>query len=67
MRMVLFSMRFAKENILSGRQWLSVERFFHTRIAHDQAISDAQQSVKGMKYLLYLVVEAEYTHLYQEP
>ena len=37
-------------HILSGRQWLSVERYFHKKIAHYQAISDAQQSAKGVKY-----------------
>ncbi|MEK5271941.1 transposase [Aeribacillus pallidus] len=37
-------------HILSGRQWLAVERYFHKKIAHYQAISDAQQVAKGMKY-----------------
>ncbi|WP_338752929.1 transposase [Bacillus sp. FJAT-52991] len=37
-------------HIISGRQWLSVERYFHKKIAHYQAISDAQQSAKGVKY-----------------
>lgn len=37
-------------HIISGRQWLSVERYFHKKIAHYQAISDAQQSVKGIEY-----------------
>lgn len=36
--------------ILSGRQWLSVERYFHKKIAHYQAISDAQRSAEGGKY-----------------
>ena len=36
--------------IISGRQWLSVERYFHKKIAYYQAISDAQQSAKGIKY-----------------
>ncbi|MDY0406120.1 transposase [Virgibacillus sp. 179-BFC.A HS] len=36
--------------IISGRQWLSVERYFHKKIAYYQAISDAQQSAKGMKH-----------------
>ncbi len=37
-------------HIISGRQWLSVERYFHKKIAHFQAISDAQQVAKGVKY-----------------
>lgn len=37
-------------HIISGRQWLSVERYFHKKIAHYQAISDSQQSFKGVKY-----------------
>lgn len=36
--------------IISGRQWLSVERYFHKKIAHYQAISDAGQSATGIKY-----------------
>ncbi len=36
--------------IISGRQWLSVERCFHKKIAYYQAISDGQQAAKGMKY-----------------
>ncbi|WP_374723290.1 RNA-guided endonuclease InsQ/TnpB family protein [Calidifontibacillus erzurumensis] len=39
-----------KSHILSGRQWLSVERYFHKKIAHYQAISDAQQAAKGIQY-----------------
>lgn len=39
-----------QSHIISGRQWLSVERYFHKKIAHYQAISDGQQSVKGIKY-----------------
>ncbi|MFS0647352.1 RNA-guided endonuclease InsQ/TnpB family protein, partial [Siminovitchia sp. 179-K 8D1 HS] len=39
-----------KSHIISGRQWLSVERYFHKKIAHYQAISDVQQSAKGIKY-----------------
>jgi putative transposase len=30
-----------QSHIISGRQWLSVERYFHKKIAHYQAISDA--------------------------
>lgn len=37
-----------KSHILSGRQWLSVERYFHKKIAHYQAISDAQSYAKGI-------------------
>lgn len=37
-------------SIFSGRQWLSVERYFHKQIAHYQAISDAQQHAKGVQY-----------------
>lgn len=37
-------------SIISGRQWLSVERYFHKKIAYYQAISDAQQSANGIKY-----------------
>jgi len=36
--------------IISGRQWLSVERYFHKKIAHYQAISDGQQSTAGAEY-----------------
>jgi putative transposase len=39
-----------QSHIISGRQWLSVERYFHKKIAHYQAISDAQQSAKGIHY-----------------
>lgn len=39
-----------QSHTISGRQWLSVERYFHKNIAHYQAISDAQQSAKGIKY-----------------
>lgn len=37
-------------HIISGRQWLSVERYFHKKIAYYQAISDGQQVAKGVKY-----------------
>lgn len=36
--------------IISGRQWLSVERYFHKKIAYYQAIFDKQQLAKGVKY-----------------
>ena len=36
--------------ILSGRQWLAIERYFHKKIAYYQAISDAQQVAKGSQY-----------------
>jgi putative transposase len=39
-----------QSHIISGRQWLSVERYFHKKIAYYQAISDAQQSAKGIQY-----------------
>jgi putative transposase len=39
-----------QSHIVSGRQWLSVERYFHKKIAYYQAISDAQQSAKGIQY-----------------
>jgi putative transposase len=39
-----------QSHIISGRQWLSVERYFHKKIARYQAISDAQQSAKGIQY-----------------
>ncbi len=39
-----------KSHIISGRQWLAVERYFHKKIAHYQAISDAQAAAKGTKY-----------------
>ncbi|MFX0560652.1 RNA-guided endonuclease InsQ/TnpB family protein [Tepidibacillus infernus] len=39
-----------RSHIISGRQWMSVERYFHKKIAYYQAISDAQQSAKGIKY-----------------
>jgi putative transposase len=39
-----------QSHIVSERQWLSVERYFQKKIAHYQAISDAQQSAKGIQY-----------------
>lgn len=39
-----------KAHIISGRQWLSVERYFHKQIAHFQAIGFAQQCAKGIQY-----------------
>ncbi|NLA85634.1 MAG: transposase [Clostridiales bacterium] len=39
-----------ESHIISGRQWLSVERYFHKKIAHYQAIFDKQQSAKGVKH-----------------
>lgn len=37
-------------HIISGRQWLSVERYFLKKIAYYRAISDNQQVAKGIKY-----------------
>ncbi len=39
-----------KSFIVSGKQWLSINRYFDKKIAHYQSISDAQQSAKGIKY-----------------
>ncbi|WP_051317318.1 RNA-guided endonuclease InsQ/TnpB family protein, partial [Ectobacillus panaciterrae] len=39
-----------RSHIVSGRQWLSLERYFYKKIAYYQAISDAQQSARGVAY-----------------
>lgn len=36
--------------IISGKQWLSISRYFDKKIAHYQEISDRQQSALGVKY-----------------
>ncbi len=39
-----------KSFIISGGEWLSINRYFDKTIGHYQSISDAQQSAKGIKY-----------------
>ncbi|MEA3422284.1 MAG: transposase, partial [Bacillota bacterium] len=39
-----------KSFIISGGEWLSINRYFDKKIGYYQSISDAQQSAKGIKY-----------------
>ncbi|MEA3423415.1 MAG: transposase, partial [Bacillota bacterium] len=39
-----------KSFIISGGEWLSINRYFDKKIGYYQSISNAQQSAKGIKY-----------------
>lgn len=60
-----------KTFIISGRQLLSINRYFAKTISHYQAIFDAQQAAKGLKYYkqskrmeqLYAKREKQVAHL----
>ena len=48
--MTCYDNQSGKSFIISGKQWLSINRYFDKEIGHYQSISDAQQSAKGIKY-----------------
>ncbi|MEA3424468.1 MAG: IS200/IS605 family accessory protein TnpB-related protein [Bacillota bacterium] len=39
-----------KSFIISGGEWLTINRYFDKKIGYYQSISDVQQSAKGIKY-----------------
>ncbi len=48
--MTCYDNQSGKSFIISGKQWLSINRYFDKKIGRYQSISDAQQSGKGVKY-----------------